>query len=45
MPKFHYQQRPELEEKPYIQDPKEEMAEDMEGVQGDGEDNCEGSDQ
>lgn len=45
MPKFHYQQRPEQEEKPYIQDPKEEMAEDMEGVQGDGEDNCEGSDQ
>lgn len=45
MPKFHYQQRPELEEEPYIQDPKEEMAEDMEGVQGDGGDNCEGSDQ
>ena len=46
MPKFHYQQRPELEEKPYIQDPKEETAEEaMEGVQGDGENHYEQSDQ
>lgn len=45
MPKFHYQQRPKLEEKPYIQDPKEEMADDMEGVQGGGEDDYEESDQ